>query len=248
LPRRKRSHQTVQNGEDQDAHDHSRCIDDCRRRGPADGTSARSGAGHDLLPLYARPDDADREREPPRGQLYADLRRRRAERIAERWLRLCLRDAIGCFGRAGYATIYNANFKGTFIGDIDTLTVNLYVSGIRANSGSTNNVNTILGIDGKSMFGTTTTTTGTVAANSKAATVKPVATSTPGLWKLEFSVYNIGFVGDAGAEHTVQLSVNISTDPATLVFLDTTDTPSGITFSPIALAAAKLKATTPGPA
>ena len=150
-------------------------------------------------------------------------------------------------------------FEGTFTGNLRSMTVrlhNLVLS--QARTGPTFTVRVRLLIDGQELL----TPTGRNAA------VTPVPSSTGASELFEFSIRNLGFAddvldpegnvvdvqtgglatenGDGEMERTVTLVIDsLVANQASAWVWDTTEVPSGITFNPPTLAAAKVTADLP---
>ena len=159
------------------------------------------------------------------------------------------------------ANLYDFVTTGAFTGNMKSMTVKLHnlVAG-KVRPGATLQLRVRLDIDGEQLFTTTTT--------AKTVTVTPKAGATPATEYIEFSIVNLGFAnyeydeagnlldvttgglaneeGDGATEHTVILSVDTLSAPTQgLWALDTTETPSGITFNPDTIASAKITSPLP---
>jgi len=162
----------------------------------------------------------------------------------------CLFASVGASAGANYHNIYDMVASGSFLGNLDSLTIRFYMIPVSARiQGGAVTVQLRLGIDGKSMFGTTTgTTTGTEAPNAGSVkTTNSIATDVPGVYGYELTVTGLNFVDDESAEHTVEISVH-TTETASIYPMDWASAPGSITFNPETPSTAKLKAKTPGPA
>lgn len=153
----------------------------------------------------------------------------------------------GPLSGTGQKTIYDAAFEGTFTGNLDAMTVRLHDINVGPSRNTrTATVTARLTIDGHSLFGMT-------GANSKPATltnVPLVASSTGATSEIVFSLSKLGFKfedGNGTEEHTVLLTVDVSSDVVNGIVMDTTETPSGIDFNPATLSTSVAQATDPAP-
>jgi hypothetical protein len=165
---------------------------------------------------------------------------------------------------------YDVAFGGTFIGNVRDLTFEIHQLLLgNARSASTETLRLQGWIDGIPLF-----PVGTLPADGRTVTVTPVASSSGASERFEFSITNIGYAHDVrdaqgnlirvdrgGAaledgngieEHTFLFYVGTHGDRDADVKTklgawawDTTEVPSGITFNPSTLAAAKVAADLP---
>jgi len=161
----------------------------------------------------------------------------------------CIGVTDSLFTGQTYRTPYDTPFAGSFTGNIDSITLRLYfaaIRGLRQNIG----VRIHVGIDGKSLFGVTTGTTGTVGPAAKEVVVQPVLKDS-NLSFVEFTITKIGFAEEPGTgdtEHEVDITIGSTTEPVVLLPFDSTEAPAGLSFNPQTPAPTQVKATTPGPA
>jgi len=166
--------------------------------------------------------------------------------------------STGAVTGLNYENIYDVMAFGYVFGDIDSLTFTAYAfwAGPSTAALAPTQARFHLGIDGKSMFGTTIGTTGDPGPNKGMVVVTPSTTETPGLLKYEWTVTDLGYLGDDSAEHEIQLTINLSNpidNPSNRRFgagyfpIDTVEAPAGLTFNAETPAAATIKASTPGP-
>ena len=155
----------------------------------------------------------------------------------------------GPLNGTGMETIYDVPVKGSFTGNLDSLTVRFHdinVGPSRSTSSLTAALRVV--IDGQSMFGSTTAAAPAPAARSYTVKLLPSATGASML--AELTVTGLGFVEKEGTpqdvEHTVAIALGGSSDVVNNWVMDTTETPSSIVFNPATPAAATAKATTPG--
>jgi hypothetical protein len=180
----------------------------------------------------------------------------------------------GCGGieYGGYTnSAYDVAFGGTFTGNVRDLTFEIHQLLLgNARTAATESLRLQAWIDDKPLF-----PVGTQPTSGKTVTVTPVRSSSGASEKFEFSITNIGFANDikdaqgnvigvqrGGAayedgegyeEHTFLIYVGThgngtDTDVKTKLgawVWDTIEVPSGITFNPETLAAAKVKADLP---
>lgn len=155
----------------------------------------------------------------------------------------------GGLAGTGMETIYDVPVKGTFTGNLDSLTVRFYDINVGP-SRSTNSLTAALRvvIDGQSMFGMTTAATPAPAARPYTITLKPSSSGASQL--AEMTVTGLGFVEKEGTpqdvEHTISIAVGGTSDALSGWVMDTSETPSSIVFNPATPAAATAQATSPG--
>ena len=156
----------------------------------------------------------------------------------------------GCFAvgnrassSGNYQGIYDFNGEGEHVGDIDSLTIRLYV--VHPGPGETGAISgrVKVGINGKSMFGTGACTPGPTCPASKSFSTTTTSLGN-GISVLELSVTQMAYFSEEA--NLVQVTVNNVTDPATLFLLDTVEAPSSIVINPDTLASTVVVATTPG--
>lgn len=155
--------------------------------------------------------------------------------------------ATGPLSGTSQKTIYDATFEGTFTGNLDAMTVRLHDINVGpSRSTKTATVTARLTIDGHSLYGMN-------GANSKAVTltnVPLVASSTGATSEIVFSLSKLGFKfedGNGTEQHTVLLTVDVSSDVVSGIVMDTTEVPSGIDFNPATLSGSVAPATDPAP-
>lgn len=178
-----------------------------------------------------------------------------------------VQDGAGCgFADPGARTgtnqenVYDAVFKGSFTGNLDSLTLRLYDMGVgAARTGADQTLGIRLSIDGKSMFGTHTPEASPAdlvlgepvpVPSTATVTAKPSSVNSGVTNYVELTVTGLGFMTEDGAGryvHDLVVTVNSASEAGSMWVLDTTEVPSGITFNG-APAAAAVAATTPGPA
>lgn len=161
----------------------------------------------------------------------------------------------GCVGTTSnlvYGLSYNSQYdvpiEGTFVGNIDSITIRAYFLPSRGRP-AVISVRLHLGIDGKSMFGTDTNDTGFTGPTVRNVNV-PATYTGEGLARVEFTVIKIGWLveeGDGEIERTVNVTLASQSDAVGTVLMDTTEAPAGLTFNPPTPAPTTVKATTPGP-
>lgn len=132
-------------------------------------------------------------------------------------------------------SVQDSHFAGTYGGNIDNITVeahNIYVGPARASGPIT--VNVRLRIDDVAVLG----------ANGKDVTVTPVRSSTGASEMVRFTITNIGLLDEANdIEHDIVMTLsggavlvpngaNPVRDTQSGWVYDTTEVPSGLTFSP----------------
>ncbi|MFA5892048.1 MAG: hypothetical protein WDA27_14030 [Actinomycetota bacterium] len=150
---------------------------------------------------------------------------------------------------AGYRTIYDALFEGSFTGNIDSLTVRAYATLLVGQVRAPAQITVHLGIDGVSMFGEDASATGDPAPGIGTVEVTPQAQEN-GLSLVEFTITGLGFTqedGEGAVEHDVQLTLNAWDEVVNLFVLDVIEAPSSLEFNSATPADAALAATTPGP-
>ena len=160
---------------------------------------------------------------------------------------------------ANQETIYDAQFAGTFTGNLRDLTLHLHqvVPG-QVRGGSS--VRVWITIDGQDVTGG--------GSAGKIVNVTPVAGNSGATQDYEISLWNIGFAnytydaagnvidvktgglatedGDGEIEHSLLISIDSATATQNSIWAyDTSEVPSGITFNPATLAAAKIKGVLP---
>jgi hypothetical protein len=179
---------------------------------------------------------------------------------------LSVQDNAGCTtadpgSRTGtnQENVYDGVFKGSFTGNLDSLTVRLYDMGVgAARTGAAQQLGVRVSVDGKSMFGMFLPEESPLDAVfgrvevpvTKSLNVTPTSTNSGVTNYLEFTVTGLGFVSELGTgitEHEVLLTVNSLSEAGSAWVFDTTEVPGGISFNPAAPAAASIAATTPGP-
>jgi hypothetical protein len=179
---------------------------------------------------------------------------------------LSVQDNAGCTtadpgSRTGtnQENVYDGVFKGSFTGNLDSLTLRLYDIGVgAARTGAAQELAIRVSVDGKSMFGTYLPPESPLDAVSprkevpvsKTLTVTPKSTNSGATNYLELTVTGLGFVSELGtgiAEREILVTVNSLSEAGSAWAFDTTEVPGGISFNPTAPAAASIAATTPGP-
>lgn len=155
----------------------------------------------------------------------------------------------GPLNGTGMETIYDVPVKGTFTGNLDSLTIRFYDINVGPSRQSQMLTAALrVTIDGQSMFGNTTAATPAPAA--KPVTAKLVPTSTGAANLFEVTVTDLGFIEREGTpqdvEHAISIALGGSSDVVSGWVMDTTETPSSIVFNPTTPAAVTVKATTPG--
>lgn len=150
----------------------------------------------------------------------------------------------------GMQTVYDFPGAGTFTGDLDKLTFQFHVlDGATRSTLAGQSLDLRLTIDGQSMFGTEAD--GNSSAVTVPVTLVPSATGASSL--AEVTVTGLNFLTPPDAkdttpvEHAITFAASMGSEVLTGFVMDTTETPSGITFNPAKEAAAKVRATTPGP-
>lgn len=157
--------------------------------------------------------------------------------------------------------VYDAVFKGSYAGNLDSLTVRLYDMGAGGSRmGFTQQLDVRLSVDGTSMFGMVTPAEGPTdlvfgapvpVPAPGSVNVQPFSGNLGVTNSVEFTVTGLRFLEEDGAgalEREILLTINSRSEHASMWVLDTTEVPSGITFNPPTAAPAKLAATTPGAA
>lgn len=161
-------------------------------------------------------------------------------------------DGAGCgtidspFMQTAQPNIYDATWRGTFTGNLDTLNVelhNIYVGPGRATGRLVTSVR--LFVDGEPLF----------PELGEEVAIPAVRSSTGLSEMIRFSITNIGFVAETeNVEHEVTLMMHggatqnrgpTLTDTLSGWVWDTTEVPSGITFNPEALHETVLQGTRP---
>lgn len=155
------------------------------------------------------------------------------------------------FGGTRPETAYQHTLKGTYTGNVDTLTVTLYTGDLgqsRLTDGSTT-LSVRATVDGVSLFGVTQneSATGTIVSSPAdvPVTVIPVATGATGAVRaLSFSITGIDLLlPEDDKQHTVVIDVADDFSPDAHTWLwGAAEAPSGVVFTPEAIAPAKLKA------
>jgi hypothetical protein len=185
-----------------------------------------------------------------------------------------VQQGAGCGGVefGGFSNdVYDVAFQGTFTGNVRDLTIEIHQLLLgNARTAATETLRLNAWIDDKPLF-----PPGTQPTNGRTVTVTPVRSSSGASEKFVFSITNIGYAndvkdaqgnvigvqrggaaledGDGTEEHTFLLYIGThgnSTDADVKTKLgawawDTTEVPSGITFNPGTLAAAKVKSDLP---
>jgi len=121
--------------------------------------------------------------------------------------------AAGAVTGLNYQSIYDLMATGSFTGDLDSMTLSFYGFWVGPSDLGLlpDTIRFHVGIDGKSMFGNASDTTGTMTGpNSASAVVTPKSTATPGLLRFDLSVTGLNFIGDGSEEHTIELTANVS--------------------------------------
>jgi hypothetical protein len=180
-------------------------------------------------------------------------------------------DGNGCSGAdpgaergANQETIYDAQFAGSFTGNLRDLTLHLHSFLLsQARQATTFSVRVWLNIDGVDV------TSG--GSTGQTVTVTPVSENMGATEDFEISLWNIGFAnyvydssgnlinvqtggyatedGNGETEHTIEVTIDSATATQNSLWAwDTTEVPSGISFNPATLAPAKIKVPTPAPA
>ncbi len=157
-------------------------------------------------------------------------------------------------------SIYDAHVQGGFTGDLDSLTVQFHdIAAGLSRAGDDLSVDVRLTIDGQSMFGTEDSGSDVVPGDVPARATVPVTlvpSSTGASSLAEFTITGLNFIEPEPAagepapepvEHSLVLTIEGTSDVVSGWVMDTTETPSGIRFNPATPAAARLRATTPGP-
>lgn len=154
------------------------------------------------------------------------------------------------FGGTRPETPYQFTFRGTYTGNLDTLTVTLHTADLGPSrlTSAPVGLSVRATVDGLSLFGSqeNESTTGDIVTSpaDRPVTVKPVATgATGGVRALSFSITGLDLLLPAdNTEHEILLDVGDTTLDNHAWMWGAAEAPSGVVFTPKALAAAKLKA------
>ncbi len=138
-------------------------------------------------------------------------------------------------------SVQDAHFGGTFVGNLDALTVDVYalIAGPRTVQSGSFIVHARLLVDDINVLG----------VNGKEVSVTPLATGDGRASALRFSVTDIGLLDEPNdSEHTVLLTLTGGAvvsgqvrDTNNVFLYDASDRPSGLVFNPTTLESARVK-------